>query len=173
MKKLILIIFLTVIEIVAYSQERPQNRFIIGECTGLSSFTNWRKDYQREGIAIEVQLERLIDSSFHSSLMRFSSAYFKSKNTELSKNKFFTSFQTIERAYISKKSLFKAYLQLGILETLTYDNIEIGALIGGGLHIGKFRKNNLSIEINHVWHSGGYNYINLQIGFSCSLEYLF
>lgn len=173
MKKQIIILSLIILGIVAYSQDKPKYKYIVGECIGFSSFTNWRKDFQHEGVMLEVQLESLRDSSIQSNIMRFTSAYFKTKNSELSESKFLTMFQTIVRAYISKNSLVKAYFQFGVLETYTMKTIEIGALLGGGLHIGKFKKMNGTLELNHIWHSGGYNYLNVQIGLSTTIENLF
>jgi hypothetical protein len=173
MKNHILIFCLISFTISLYSQDKPKTVYIVSESVGLNSFTNWRKDYQHEGWVLEVQLERIKDSSRQSTLFRFSSAYFKSKDLNLSENKFLTSLHTIGRLYISKQYLFKTYLQIGVLETFTTSNIEIGAIVGGGLHIGKFRKNNLTLEINHIWHTGGFNYLNIQIGFSSDIDNLF
>jgi len=173
MKKHIFVLCFVFSGIAGYTQLKSQPVYIVGECTAMSSFTSWRKDYQHQGWMLEVQLEKIKDSSIHSTLFRFASSYFKTKDIELSENKFLTMFQTIERLYVSKKTMFKLYCQMGILETFTTDNIEIGALVGGGIHIGKFRQNNLTLEINHVWHTGAYNYFNVQIGFSTDLGNLF
>jgi hypothetical protein len=179
MKKQLLIVLLVILGITAYGQQtekKPKkiSKYLVGLNPCYTEYNSWRHNAYKASEFGNVQIEALRDSSRISNIVRYSTEVFKRRIAAVDKqNDIIINFHEISRIYFFPKSLIKAFCQIGILETYTEKTFEIGGSLGCGLHIGKFKDFNVTIEINQVWNTGAYNYFQLSIGLSIPVEDLF
>lgn len=172
MKRKILILCFAILGIATYAQEKKQSKYFVGISGSASGFTNSKADYYDPYGTFNFQIECLDSVKAKSYILRMQSDYFETKNFAYNSISF-TSFETIARFYTSRNSLFKMYGQIGVLYSVSSENLHIGIKAGGGLHIGKFRKFNGVLEINHAWNTGRISFLQFQAGVSFPFETFF
>lgn len=172
MKKQFLVLIMVAIVAMGYSQEKKQSNYFIGISGSGSGFTNSKIDFYDPSGSFNLQIERLDSVKAKSIILRMQSDFYE-RNTLGYNSISFTSLETIGRFYSSRKSLFKVYGQIGVLYSVSSENVHIGIKAGGGLHVGKFRKFNGVIEVNHAWNTGKISFLQFQAGISFPLESFF